>query len=234
MGLGDVYKRQSDISGNLQEPDDVQFLAVTTLGAVSEVAVVLPVEVTEDSASVSLTLSRPADVYMVLLPVGFAPPSAVDVRDGSAAGTIQALRTTASAGDAQISVNDLTIATPYDLYIVTVNNDGVLLLEVVMASFVTAGDIAFPSFVSGYPRFVNIRDTSVTAQVKLSEAGTVSYVILPDDTAGPTVQAVHGRTAGGALAVGTITVDTADTLTCLLYTSPSPRDATLSRMPSSA
>ena len=36
------------------------------------------------------------------------------------------------------------------------------------------------------------------------------------------------KDAGGAM------VDKADAMACLLYTSPSPRDATLSRMPSSA
>ena len=34
--------------------------------------------------------------------------------------------------------------------------------------------------------------------------------------------------------VSVVDEDNADALTCLLYTSPSPRDATLSRMPSSA
>ena len=36
------------------------------------------------------------------------------------------------------------------------------------------------------------------------------------------------------LAKGTIVLESADTLNCLLYTSPSPRDGLLSRMPSSA
>ena len=59
-------------------------------------------------------------------------------------------------------------------------------------------------------------------------------VELTDDEEGSTVDAagVSATFDGAALEV---TAAKADGLTtCLLYTSPSPRDATLSRMPSSA
>ena len=39
---------------------------------------------------------------------------------------------------------------------------------------------------------------------------------------------------GGKVAAAPMPLGTADFMVCLLYTSPSPRDATLSRMPSSA
>ena len=42
------------------------------------------------------------------------------------------------------------------------------------------------------------------------------------------------RIVTGEEIIGEVLSETDDTITCLLYTSPSPRDATLSRMPSSA
>ena len=43
-----------------------------------------------------------------------------------------------------------------------------------------------------------------------------------------------GSAAGYKVVTATVTGVSTETTTCLLYTSPSPRDATLSRMPSSA
>ena len=45
---------------------------------------------------------------------------------------------------------------------------------------------------------------------------------------------VQGANQGGGVVIGDKTVVTSQSRSCLLYTSPSPRDATLSRMPSSA
>ena len=60
-------------------------------------------------------------------------------------------------------------------------------------------------------------------------AGTVSYSIAFSDTAGNAGTAVTTTTDTSSVAV---VIDTV--LPCLLYTSPSPRDRSLSRMPSSA
>ena len=59
------------------------------------------------------------------------------------------------------------------------------------------------------------------------------HVTISLDLLGKTIECVHDN---GTLTevVGRYLIPTANTTTCLLYTSPSPRDATLSRMPSSA
>ena len=65
----------------------------------------------------------------------------------------------------------------------------------------------------------------VIVQQAEAETKTASGIIIPDT-------AQEKPQKGNVVAVGKGTKD--DPITCLLYTSPSPRDATLSRMPSSA
>jgi len=70
-------------------------------------------------------------------------------------------------------------------------------------------DQAAPSFVSGFPRFVDIQDETMTIQVRLSDRGKLYYVLAPvgtigtRDTGGDEVQYsnpdVPSMTAGGSL-----------------------------------
>ena len=55
-----------------------------------------------------------------------------------------------------------------------------------------------------------------------------------DDTIPPVINAVRVAEIGQSLIGTGVTADHVNCVVCLLYTSPSPRDATLSRMPSSA
>ena len=60
-----------------------------------------------------------------------------------------------------------------------------------------------------------------------------------EDADGPAILAVGDTIQAGLFPAGesdswTFSGNADDVITCLLYTSPSPRDATLSRMPSSA
>ena len=74
--------------------------------------------------------------------------------------------------------------------------------------------------------------------------GTTPYSYLWDDANAQTTDTAYNLAAGdyivtvtdasGCTANDTATITQPDLITCLLYTSPSPRDATLSRMPSSA
>ena len=61
-------------------------------------------------------------------------------------------------------------------------------------------------------------------------AGSVNKVIL----IGNLGQDPEVRTTSNGQMVATLSIATSESYNCLLYTSPSPRDATLSRMPSSA
>ena len=72
-------------------------------------------------------------------------------------------------------------------------------------------------------------------QVKVTNSMFIAHS-LPDESFGP-AQNLHGATytidlfiSSNTLTDKNIVID----IDCLLYTSPSPRDATLSRMPSSA
>mmetsp|Transcript_146273 Transcript_146273/g.354995 ORF Transcript_146273/g.354995 Transcript_146273/m.354995 type:complete len:2103 (-) Transcript_146273:69-6377(-) len=210
-----VYAVAADAAGNLQS-EGVQHLEVTTLKAVAEITAGPTIEdVTETSATLNIELSEgDATVFVLVLPTGAAAPTAEEIHSGSVPGAILATSGDADVAGEMVSVplTGLEIATVYDVWVVSINIDGLLLLQPESVSFISAGDVEFPMFVSGYPRFVDILDTNVGIEAKLDEAGTVSYVILPDGTAAPTVAAVHGRTAGGALAVGTITVEGANAL----------------------
>ena len=64
-------------------------------------------------------------------------------------------------------------------------------------------------------------------------SGAITSSVLP---AGTVIQTLQGTFTGTNNTTGTGLVDTGVTksITCLLYTSPSPRDGLLSRMPSSA
>lgn len=211
-----VFAVAADSSGNLQPQGLVQEVSVTTLAAVAQVSEgPSVVDVAEDSGVIQLSLtSGDATVFLVVVEAGGNPPSAEAIQAGVAVGTVQAASSSAPNANevVSIAVSGLQIATAYDVWVTTANSDGLLLLQPTLVSFVTAGDVEYPDFISGYPRFATIRDTSVTIQVKLSEPGMVSYVILPDGTAGPTVEGVYGRTAGGAVAVGTIAVSDANAL----------------------
>ena len=88
---------------------------------------------------------------------------------------------------------------------------------------------------------MNDNSNQFGSQRKIIDTNTTQY--QPYDFAGPTLEGVfqldlsyNQNTGHGAYMIrmeaGTIT--TKHIHTCLLYTSPSPRDATLSRMPSSA
>ena len=60
-------------------------------------------------------------------------------------------------------------------------------------------------------------------------------VAIGDDLVDQTIEAITSAAATGKIGDGKIFVsDLGQVIRCLLYTSPSPRDATLSRMPSSA
>jgi len=85
-----------------------------------------------------------------------------------------------------------------------------------------------------------------TAELELTVANTGSGTITVNDAnvvlklsvagahAGPLTVTAGKVISNDAAALGTYTTLTLTAGTCLLYTSPSPRDATLSRMPSSA
>ena len=62
----------------------------------------------------------------------------------------------------------------------------------------------------------------------------VTVKVWRDGACERTIPAHHDWVVGVAVLGGARFVSVSDDYTCLLYTSPSPRDATLSRMPSSA
>ena len=63
-------------------------------------------------------------------------------------------------------------------------------------------------------------------------AATFTGVLTYEDVTN--IDSIGIITARSGVSIGDSIFHTGDTNTCLLYTSPSPRDATLSRMPSSA
>ena len=74
--------------------------------------------------------------------------------------------------------------------------------------------------------------TTNTIQVGRIDIGSVSQIILPSGSNDVTFQ--NTVTSGGIFLRAAGNVEISSYQGCLLYTSPSPRDATLSRMPSSA
>ena len=74
--------------------------------------------------------------------------------------------------------------------------------------------------------------TASTALVSLDDNPTISQL---NDIAGKTAGAVTATLDANSLSnLGALTTAGTDVITCLLYTSPSPRDNRVSRMPSSA
>ena len=86
------------------------------------------------------------------------------------------------------------------------------------------------------PNDISDKETYYYKQAIAGAMRSIDYIFTRDDFNG-TDMGVVGISQGGGLALMTAGVDprvTSLVQTCLLYTSPSPRDATLSRMPSSA
>ena len=74
--------------------------------------------------------------------------------------------------------------------------------------------------------------TVTGGSIKLGETGALASTV---SMSGGTLDADETLTLSGALShTADITIDVAENKTCLLYTSPSPRDLSTSRMPSSA
>jgi len=211
-----LYAVAADATGNLQAAGLVQASDITTLRAVSQITAGPTVtDITESTAVVKATVSQPdTTVYVAVLPASQPAPTAASIRSATSGGGVSfgSAVVAAAGGEASIAVDNLIIASNYVAYVVTSNADNVLLLTPRAAPFLSGGDVEFPDWVSGYPRVTNIKDRTATLQVKLTEAATVSYVVLLDGTAGPTVEAVLERSAGGAVAVGQLTVSQANEL----------------------
>ena len=78
---------------------------------------------------------------------------------------------------------------------------------------------------------IHARDHRVSARMALDKGGKITAIDMEDLTGiGP--YSVYPRTSG--IEANQIVNLTGGPYTCLLYTSPSPRDGLLSRMPSSA
>ena len=89
--------------------------------------------------------------------------------------------------------------------------------------------------------YKNVKDTSAVAMFKVTKDEQSNFLFENDDedvriiawTTTPwTLPSNTALTAGGK--IDYVKIKMKNAYTCLLYTSPSPRDATLSRMPSSA
>ena len=80
------------------------------------------------------------------------------------------------------------------------------------------------------PKAVGIDLGTTNSVVAVLEAG--EPVVIPNSEGARTTPSVVAFSKAGEVLVGEVAKRQA--ITCLLYTSPSPRDATLSRMPSSA
>ena len=102
----------------------------------------------------------------------------------------------------------------------------------------------YPGFILGYDyrKYLESRKQKLGAQfeINISEFGPLfhlrpSFSSVTSDS-WPIYAGIHGILAQGRLKTWTdeFQFDYLDSNGCLLYTSPSPRDATLSRMPSSA
>ena len=86
---------------------------------------------------------------------------------------------------------------------------------------------------------INATGTAITYTPPASFSGQVGFNYVISDGNGGTATASVVVTVTAAPVVNSVPVASNDSVstvedTCLLYTSPSPRDATLSRMPSSA
>ena len=80
----------------------------------------------------------------------------------------------------------------------------------------------------------SISGNNVTISQAPQTAGAANLTFISLDALNVTLTSVAGLSAGDPITLTAGTAVLASNTTCLLYTSPSPRDATLSRMPSSA
>ena len=88
----------------------------------------------------------------------------------------------------------------------------------ITGDIVTTGTVTAGSFIGEAGNLSNINGANVTGTVSAANIATTAYNVSGSNVSG---------TVANASIAGTV-------ITCLLYTSPSPRDRTRSRMPSSA
>ena len=156
--------------------------------------------------------------------------------------------TNIQSADTLAELTDTNITTPADGALLFYDTGTSKWIDNVVSGDITIADTGVAAIGSGV--IVNA-DINASAAISVSKTAltagtglTLSTDTLSVDASQTQITAVGALNAGsitsgfGSIDVGSSAITTTGTITggtfCLLYTSPSPRDATLSRMPSSA
>ena len=133
-------------------------------------------------------------------------------------------------GDGTLTASAMNGTAPYTYVWNTINNDTTL--------FVANQDVGtYTVTVTDANGCTDIATTTITQDDPVDALSSLVPIECAGGTAASITVMPTGGTAPYSYLWSTASMDTTatiDSLGCLLYTSPSPRDATLSRMPSSA
>ena len=168
----------------------------------------------------NVRLNEAGTAYYVVLNDGDPAPSASEVKNGQANGggdpvNSGKIEDIPYYGSQSATIQDLTPATQYDLYVVAedIQTPPNLQSDPLKLDFSTAVDVTAPEFETNYPTTVNTLDTSATLRVKLNEPGMVYYVVVSDGAAAPSVTEVtNGEASGGGTPIAGGNIMVADRL----------------------
>ena len=183
----------------------------------------------EDDVETAATAPIIAEVTAVATPTNDSTPNYTF--SSTKAGTItyggpcSSSTTTAVAGNNTITLDTLSDGTYSDCTITVTDSEG----NISSTHTITSFTVVIPPILSEVtPVITPTIDTTPNYTFSSSKAGTITYGGLCSSS---TTVAVAGN---NTITLNALAAGTYDNCTCLLYTSPSPRDGLLSRMPSSA
>ena len=177
--------------------------------------------VTDGAFSLELQLDEPGTYRYVVLADGAPAPTVVHVTAGTggagSAASVAGSGVVATANtvvSVTVGTGVLTASTSYDVWVFASDDEAIpnAQLQPVSVDVSTTADVTAPTFASGFPTSQTVLDFSFEVSVKLSEPGTVSYVVLPNGATSPTPsQVIAGTDGSGTAAVATGSIEVAST-----------------------